>query len=305
MRALFLIPLVAIATASANPKAKPIDLSQAVISAYLDSEHVLISMSATDAVFSGSFTFATSPGWPGGWFVNFYIWFPEDSAGDPTVDAFWKALGRDDLLATNAVQWEILHRAVGLSIRLGERELSPGNGIEGFSATHYRRPVPLTPVDERVLATFRRHYPEAVDPDKLDELGFCLLAIQFVDNGSVISNRTPFRVSYRQPLARCAGGARFFYMPVFDGLPRDISTADTNRYSITFVARGCSLAVTNGTQSAILDSEASATFAPERHQPFRATATAGPSAQGRANGRQPGSSETNRTPAAAASRRSP
>ena len=305
MRALFLIPLLAAATASANPKAKPIDLSQAVISAYLNSEHVLVSMSATHAVFSGSFTFATDQGWRWGCFVNFYIWFPEDSAGDPAVDAFWKALGRDDLLATNAVQWETLERAVGLSIRLGERELRPGHGIEGVSVSHYRATVLLTPRDEQVRAMFRRQHPMAVEPDRLDEPGFCLLTVQFVDNGSVISNRTPFTLSYRQPLAQCAGGARFFYMPVFDGLPGSISTADTNRYSITFVAQGCSLAITNGTQTGAVDSGGSATFAPQRHEPFRATITAGPNPQGGANGSQPTRAETNRTSAEAASRRLP
>jgi hypothetical protein len=63
MRALILIPVLTAAIASANPK--PFDLSKALLGGYLASEHVLVSVSATDAVFTGSFTFAAREKWPG------------------------------------------------------------------------------------------------------------------------------------------------------------------------------------------------------------------------------------------------
>jgi hypothetical protein len=304
MRALLLITVLAAMTAWANPKAmlSAGDGKVVLASTYLNSERLQISVSTTDAVFSGLFTFAADArvAAPSNT-IGIYLWIPEEGVGDPSVEAFWKASGGDTRRAANFVQ--LLDRTVGLKVTVGERELKLGSGIY-FSTTPYRPPVPLSRQEERLRAIFERNHPMP-EPDKLDEPGFCLLTTVFVCDGMLISNRTPVTVNYRQPLARSAGGARFFYMPVFDRVPESISTADTNRYSITFVARGCSLAVTNGTLRATLGSGESVTFSPQRHQPFRALVTGGRNPQGGANGRQPVGPETNRTSAAAASRRSP
>ena len=74
---------------------------------------------------------------------------------------------------------------------------------------------------------------------------------------------------------------------------------------LTFDTRGCSLAITNGTQTAIIENGCSANFAPQIHRPFRATSKPVPNQQGAAKGRQLVSSEANRTAPAAASHRSP
>lgn len=311
MRALFLIALLAVSTALANSRvANRGPGGPALLRAYPNSEHLLVSISAAEAVFSGSFTFVTAHAWRGDFrlFVGLYIWLPEDSAGDPAVEAFWKALGRNDLMTTNGVHLQALQRAVGLTVRVGDRELKPGKGLDSFFLKHYRPSVPLVPNpdQERVEATFRRRYPTygKPEPEEMEEPGFCLVGVTFVESGTVITNQT-LTVNYRQPLARCAEGGRFFYMPVFTGVPKDFSTTDTNRYSISFAARGCSLTITNGTQAATVSSGQSMTFGLQRHQPFRARATVGPSPQGGANGGQPSGSDTDGTSATAASRRSP
>ena len=313
MRAYLLIAVLAATTACANPKV----VGPPPLSAFLDSEKLQVSVTATDAVFGGSFTFATreplsppsdSDPWRGArpFAVDVYIWFPEEANGDPIVAEFWRTFRKGDInvLTTNAVGREVFGRAVGLRVRVGERELRVGSDIAGFWALPYQPPP--NPEAERFISELHKalHEPEPRS-EQLTEPGFCVLELWFHDDGQMVRNRTPVTMCYRQPLARLGGEGRFFYMPVFANLPDGFSTADTNRYSLTFTTRGCSLAVTNGTQTAFIESGCSAVFAPQIHQPFRAASKPAPNPQGGANGRQPFSSEPNQASAAAASRRSP
>src|SRR5262249_30340621 len=127
--------------------------------------------------------------------------------------------------------------------------------------------------------------------EQLTEPGFCLLTLWFRDDGGMVWNRTPMTLSYRQPLARLGGERCFFYMPVFEDLPEGFSTTDTNRYSLTFDAVGCSLAITNGAQTALIGNGCSATFAPEIHQPFRGVSKVAPNQRSGPFGSEPSSSK--------------
>ena len=313
MRAYLLIAVLAAATAWANPKV----VGPPPLSAFLDSEKLQVSVTATDAVFTGSFTFATmeplsppsdSDPWRGArpFTVEVDIWFPEEANGDPLVAEFWRTFrkGNINVLTTNAVGREVFARAVGLRVRVGERELRVGSDIDGFWAFPYQPPP--NPEVERWLSKLGQALHEPEPPwEPFTEPGFCLLMLYFYDDGGIVRNHTPVTLSYRQPLARLGGEGRFFYSPVFAHLPDGFSTSDTNRYSLTFETRDSSLALTNGTKTAFIESGHSAVFAPQIHQPFRAASKAAPNQQGGANGRQPVSSEANGTSAAAASRRSP
>jgi hypothetical protein len=102
------------------------------------------------------------------------------------------------------------------------------------------------------------------------------------------------------------GQARSVYVPIFNNLPKGVSTADTNHYSITLMAdKDCVLSVQNGEERSIVQAGRSVALEPGHHRAIRVAVESRSNPQGRANGRQPFSSETNRTSAAAASRRSP
>jgi hypothetical protein len=277
MRACLLIAIFAAATAGANPRV----VGPAPLSAFLSSEKLRVSVTATDAVFSGSFTFSTTeplrpPSEADPWrgarslTINLYVWFPEESNGDPIVAEFWRTFRKGDinLLTTNAAYREIFDRAVGLRVRVGERELRVGRDIDSFVALPYRPPDPEA--DRFISGLFKAMHEPEPGSEQLTEPGFYLLVLWFHDNGKLVWNQTPVSLSYRQPLARLGGESRFFYVPVFADLPDGSLTADTNHYSLTFEARGCSLAITNGTQRAFIENGCSATLAPQIHQPFRA-----------------------------------
>ena len=117
-------------------------------SAYLNSERLLVSVSPTDAVFSGSFTFAASGAAPSN-SIAIYLWLPEEGVDDPAVEALWKALGRGDLLATNAVQWEVLDRTVGLRLGSGESATFGPQRHQPFRAIATGRPSPQGGAKER------------------------------------------------------------------------------------------------------------------------------------------------------------
>jgi hypothetical protein len=276
MRAILVIGILTHALGFANP----IFVGPPPLAAYLDSERLLVSMSATEAVFTGSFTFATrellrppsdKDPWRGerSMSVEVYIWFPEQSDGDPTVEEFWRTFRKSNFnFFTSAAATETFDRILGLKIRIGDRELKAGRGIDSFLAVPYRPPDPET---DRFMSNLLKaaHIPQVPAP-KLDEPGFCLLLLYFHDDGTLVRNRTQMTISYRQPLLRSTGGACFFYMPVFDNVPDGFSPNDTNRYSITFTAQGCSVTITNGTKIGIVDNHCSATFPPQLCQPFRA-----------------------------------
>ena len=143
-------------------------------------------------------------------------------------------------------------------------------------------------------------------PEWRQEPGFCCLTFDFYfqDDSALVQN--PLTISWEQPLLQAKGEREFYYVPVFEGLPKGMPTTDKGRYSVAITADSCcSLTVTSAGEKATIEPGRSEVFSPRHHQAIRVMVTTRANPQGGANGRQPFRSETNRTSAAAASRRSP
>jgi hypothetical protein len=272
MPLLILILLATSLCASANPRPEgPV---------YIASEHLTMSVSPTNTSFAGTFTFALTEGpirWSGTNVVyggiDLLIWIPEGGM----QDLIGPAVRTGDRLTPPRSATKRLTDALALEISI------PGQGQwwPDFEEVHY--------VKEAKTAGFRT----------------LVCGIGFLPK-TVESETAPVRISYRQPSHRVEKGGQFFYLPIFDSLPKKVSTADTNRYCITVRAeQGCSLVFTNGSQVCVLHSGQSAVCRPGHFQAIQGTAWPEANQQGGANGRQPFGSETNWSSAAAASRRSP
>jgi hypothetical protein len=77
-------------------------------------------------------------------------------------------------------------------------------------------------------------------------------------------------VSYRQPLLRTKGESRFFYLPMFTNLPRDISTTNTNRYAVTITSSGGTLRINMAGEDVTVGNSKTVTLAPKGLEPIRA-----------------------------------
>jgi len=293
MRATLLIILLVGKVAFANPKF----IGPPPLTAYIGSEKLVVSMTPTDANFTGCFAFSSCenllmPAFADQWrgirptTIQFYIWFPEEGNGDARIEEFWRTFRKGDInvLTTNVLGQEVFERSIGLRISVGERQLKIGWEVDSFIALPYR-PIRRDHESERLLSELLKSMPKSevtesqtggVGPGELDEPGYCLLVLGFRDDGAIVRNQTPVKLTYRQPLAPSKEGARTFYQPVFENLPDGRTTADTNQYSITFVAQDCSLLITNGAEMATVESGNSLTLAPRIHQPFRVISRPGP-----------------------------
>jgi hypothetical protein len=104
------------------------------------------------------------------------------------------------------------------------------------------------------------------------EPGFCCLLFHIDGMDELVESHVPAVVSYRQPLLENHREGRFFYLPFFENLPESLSTTNTNRYSVTLTASGCSLTITTGQQYFKVADGHSVTLAPQNRQAIRATA---------------------------------
>jgi hypothetical protein len=291
MRLLLAITLLVAASAAANPFAG--------IPTYMASERLEVSVSTADAKFVGHFLFrravAVASEQNSRVVFKIPIWFPEENPKDKSVAAFWEAFAKNTshVIPTGRVTWarpevvadwrRTLKRSIDLKVMVGERE------------------IPVTVFDIFTADTMRVGIPKA-----WREPGFCCVMFGFGIEPSLLRNEAQVTISYRQPLLRLNGQARSVYVPIFDNLPKGVSTADTNHYSITLMAdKDCVLSVQNGEERSIVRAGRSVALEPSHHRAIRVAVEPWSNPQGRANGRQPFSSETNRTSAAAASRRSP
>jgi hypothetical protein len=228
---------------------------------YLASEHLTVTISPADAELKGTFTFQyRQDGYsPTNRLakLEFPVWFPERDTKDPTVAAFWKVFSRDQGYGEVGDQTRpVFDKALALRVFEGDEQ-----GGRLFSILTSRSP---------------RHV--WVPQEWHREAGYCCLVFTFhvlpAKSGLTVA---PLTVSYRQPHIQTSRGAKFFYLPVFQNLPKGLSTADTNRYSITLVAQpGCSMRVSNGHQEATVEAGQSITLSPRHHQPIRAMVTSKP-----------------------------
>jgi hypothetical protein len=180
------------------------------------------------------------------------IWFPEADPEDPAVTAFWKAFPKDEVTQVTPQMRTTFEQAIALRVGLGNKSLR----VEQFST--------LTSTNSRQRWAPREWQREA---------GFCCLVFRFYFKDDSALTKKPLTISYRQPLIHADRGGRFFYLPVFQNLPKGASTADTNRYAITIAAHpGCSLVVTSGDQKFAVEAGHSIALSPRHYQPIRALA---------------------------------
>ncbi len=259
MRAAIFVSFMFCAVARGNPVALALPATDRI---YMASEHLAAIVSPDVAELKGTFTFqyrqdVGSPGQRSFVMLEIPIWFPDSDPKDPTVAGLWKAFRKDAGPTQITPQTRAaFEKGVGLRVALGGEAIP----VEEFST--------LTSTNSR-----QRWAPH----DWQQEAGFCCLVFRFYFKDDSALTQKPLTISYRQPLLHADGLAKFFYLPVFENLPKAASTADTNRYSITVAARpGCSLTVSSGDKKSRVEAGQSMTISPRHHQPIRATAARRP-----------------------------
>ncbi|HXR03589.1 MAG TPA: hypothetical protein VN836_02655 [Verrucomicrobiae bacterium] len=231
---------------------------------YISSERLEATVSLYEAAFKGTFTFSAQDLKDSGkeveqTFMQLPIWFPQQTSDDPTVVAFWNAFGTNMLNIIRPKNKETFEKAVALKVFF-EKQAMPVNAF----AMLYQNG------DQRPFEIFTR--PDWVGFREMQDPDFCCLLVRIDGMGELVRRHTPAVITYRQPLVKTGGKGRFFYLPIFENLPRNVSTADTSRYSIKLSATaGCSLTITTGRQSLKVDAGQSVVFAPQDRQAIRAT----------------------------------
>jgi hypothetical protein len=239
------------AAASANPVV-PMPVVPMGPRIYIASEKLTAKIGPKEAEFDGVFTFKTS-----GHIayldekvsIRLPIWFPiefeERQAG---VEPFWDTFCREAHDLNNSKEKDALERVLVLKASVGKEQLSP---------TH----LLISPTNSSQL--IRSEWAQR---------GCRVFLFWFPVRPSLIETGTPVRISYRQPLVRSGAEGSFFYLPMFENLPRGISTADTNRYSITLSADpDCVVVGSNGRASFEVKPGGSATLSLQHLQAIRAT----------------------------------
>jgi len=230
---------------------------------FMASEHLTATISPEVAEMHGTFTFryrkdVSSSGQKSFVQLQVPIWFPETQPRDPSVAGFWKVFRRDDGNQITPQTRAAFENAVGLRVALGGQEV---------------------PVEEFWTLTSTNNRVRWAPPEWQREPGFSCLVFRFYFQDDSELTKKPLTISYRQPLLQTNGVGRFFYLPVFHNLPDTLSTADTNVYSITVVAKGCFLTVISGDKQAGVQAGRGIMISPRHHQPIRATAKSTPNEQ--------------------------
>jgi hypothetical protein len=230
-----LIALLVGARAYANPV---IALPQR--KAYIDSEKLLATISPTNVGIEATFTFAfaqnTSDPYPTDVKMEIQLWVPDYKSSDPFSEKSWKG--------THSPGWYFR-----FNHPLDESDFEASIALTAHCKNYVLLPLCVEP--KVVLPGTYLEPPEYITKEQLlrwsCDPGFSCLILTFSLSPAVVANHWPLTVSYQHPLVHSKGQGRFFYVPNFDNLPTTISTADTNRYSITIAATpDCSLAVTTG-----------------------------------------------------------
>lgn len=256
---------LALKLASYSGFANPI-VGPPVAPLYISSERLEVLISPKDAKFKGTFTFAAESMSDSerdmmDSFMELPIWFPQQSSNDQSVNVFWETFGTNLFNRIQPHNKGAFESAVALKVFF-RRHLMPVNVFVMLYQGGNQRPFKFLTFPEWEIFRERQ------------ESGFCCLLFNIGGFREIAQKHVPVTVSYRQPLFKTSNASRhFFYLPIFANLPKNISTADTNRYCIILTAApGCSLAVTNGLQSFIIKAGKSVILTPQDRQAIRATA---------------------------------
>jgi hypothetical protein len=251
--------------ASANPLVvRPSDFKKGV---YIASEHLVITVSETNAQVQGTFTFGsglsrkrlaqTSA------LLLLPIWFPETNMQDASVAAFWESFKKDEFNPLTDLNRACFAEALGLKVTIGQEPIS----VNRFAVLTTN---PFKARDTSGWGSFRF----------VQEPGFCCVVIEVLHSPEFIWKHLPVTVSYRQPLLHTNGNGLFCYTPIFDPIPKGLSTRSTKHYSITVTASPeCSLTWLTRIKEVTVEPGKSWTFAPGSWEPFRVVAKRRPDKQ--------------------------
>jgi hypothetical protein len=250
--------LLAICVTRGNPIPGPLGAHY-----YISFEQLQVAVSPTNAVFKGTFEFSSpdlkdsdKETWET--YMELPIWFPQQTSDDPSVNAFWEAFGTNIFNVIRPNNKGAFEKAVALKVFFG-RQAMPVAGFAMLYQDGDRRPFEFFTFNEWKV------FQEYQEP------GFCCLLFHIDGLGTFAQKHVPVTISYRQPLLKVGKTGRFFYLPIFENLPKDVSTTDTNRYSIELTALpGCLLSVTNGSKAFQIEAGNSVTLIPEDRQAIRA-----------------------------------
>lgn len=244
--------------ASGNPIPGPVGAH-----VYISAERLEVIVSATEATITGSFVFSAqdlkaSDADVRQTFMQLPVWIPQGSSNDPSVANFWGAFHTNIYNIIRPTNKAAFDNAIGLKV-LSEKQAMPVNAFIMLYQGGDQRPFEYFVLEQQRL--FRAN-PE---PD------LCCLVFRVDGLGESIQKRVPVEVSYRQPLLRGEKTSHFYYLPIFENMPKEVSTTDTNRYSITLTAaKGCELTITNGQERFKIKAGHSVSIAPQNRQAIRA-----------------------------------
>lgn len=241
--------------ARANPVAPDPPLN-----AFISSEKLAVTIGPAEARFNGTFTFKVAnddSNIEHSVYVTklqIPIWFPADPRQSPAVASFWNAVDKnDDMYAVYLIDpacKKAIEQAVDLKVVLGTLTVPP----------------------TELVISGRGGYGYTRIPKSWRQPGYHVLLFTFMVSTRVIDGETPITISYRQPLLGRAGRSSFFYLPIFEHLPKSVSLSDTNHYSITLTAApNCDLAVTNGLFKTRLGADRDVVLSPRHLQAIHAT----------------------------------
>jgi hypothetical protein len=236
---------------------------------YLYSERVVVSLSPNDARVIAEFTFRFEPEkrrllkkFPTS--IQVPIWLPNDAPEDDSVAAFWHAFGSKPVHTLN----ETNHDAFADALMF--RALLKGQKVEVEDFVTYSSGLKAHTRHMLERSRLRAEVQHFAD----EGVGCVIIGLQC--NSMLLRGDNPLIVSYRQPHVQTGQLRRFLYLPAFYGLPKNATTSDPARYSITLRAdSGCLVQVTQGSKQYCLDPGESIELTPVHHEAIAATIDAG------------------------------
>lgn len=250
MRSHFLLIIWFCVTARANPVAPDPPLN-----AFISSEKLAVTIGPAEAKFNGTFTFKTAGSVSNVEYtmnaarLQIPIWFPSDVKQSSAIASFWKAIDQTQYsYLTDSTSKKAVEQAVGLKVVVGTQSLQASD----------------------LVISGRGGYGYTLIPKGWRESGYHVLLFTFEVSPRIIDSGTPITISYRQPLLNTVGRSSFFYIPIFEHLPKSISLSETNRYCITLAAApNCDLVVTNGLFNARVEHGRDINLSPKHLQAIR------------------------------------
>jgi hypothetical protein len=252
MRSCFLLMILFCAAARANPV-----VPDPPLNAFIASEKLAVTIGPAEARLNGTFTFQitgnvskaeralnTAE-------LRIPVWFPAGSGQGSAIASFWKAIDQSqDSYLTEPASGKAIEQAVAMKVVAGGQP----------------------PKATDLVISGRGGYGYTLIPNTWRETGYHVLLFYFMVSPRIIDSGTPITISYRQPLRSAGGSRQFFYIPLFEHLPKSVSLSDTNRYCITLTAApNCDLAVTNGLFRTRVKPGGSVNLSPKPLQAIRAT----------------------------------